>query len=134
MAASDNVVRSGLTPKFKDVNTLVNMLTYNHGPADAQILRGEKFQSTQHTLLFNPPIEEFSILLTSLSTHQSESVDALQGPSILIVTSGHGSIESDGQTHEAKEGSIFFIGAGTPVVMKSNEGHFVSYRAFCEVN
>jgi mannose-6-phosphate isomerase len=28
MALSDNVVRAGLTPKFKDVQTLCNMLTY----------------------------------------------------------------------------------------------------------
>jgi mannose-6-phosphate isomerase len=30
MAASDNVVRAGLTPKFKDVDTLVDMLTYEY--------------------------------------------------------------------------------------------------------
>jgi mannose-6-phosphate isomerase len=29
MACSDNVVRAGLTPKLKDVDTLVHMLTYN---------------------------------------------------------------------------------------------------------
>ena len=34
MAASDNVVRAGLTPKFKDVTTLVSMLTYNFAPID----------------------------------------------------------------------------------------------------
>lgn len=28
MALSDNVVRAGLTPKFKDVDVLCNMLTY----------------------------------------------------------------------------------------------------------
>jgi len=28
MAQSDNVVRAGLTPKFKDVDTLVAMLDY----------------------------------------------------------------------------------------------------------
>jgi mannose-6-phosphate isomerase len=28
MACSDNVVRVGLTPKFKDVDTLTAMLTY----------------------------------------------------------------------------------------------------------
>ena len=33
MATSDNVVRAGFTPKFKDVPTLVEMLTYEHGPA-----------------------------------------------------------------------------------------------------
>jgi len=28
MACSDNVVRAGFTSKFKDVDTLINMLTY----------------------------------------------------------------------------------------------------------
>lgn len=30
MAPSDNVIRSGLTPKFKDVNVLCQMLTYRY--------------------------------------------------------------------------------------------------------
>lgn len=30
MALSDNVVRAGLTPKFKDIDTLCNMLTYKY--------------------------------------------------------------------------------------------------------
>ena len=30
MAASDNVVRAGFTPKFKDVKNLVEMLTYSY--------------------------------------------------------------------------------------------------------
>lgn len=29
MATSDNVVRAGLTPKYRDVETLCSMLTYN---------------------------------------------------------------------------------------------------------
>jgi mannose-6-phosphate isomerase len=29
MATSDNVVRAGLTPKYRDVQTLCSMLTYN---------------------------------------------------------------------------------------------------------
>jgi len=33
MATSDNVVRAGLTPKYRDVNLLINMLTYESGPA-----------------------------------------------------------------------------------------------------
>ncbi len=32
MACSDNVVRAGLTPKFRDVDTLVSMLTYDMTP------------------------------------------------------------------------------------------------------
>lgn len=30
MITSDNVVRGGLTPKFKDVDTLTKMLAYSH--------------------------------------------------------------------------------------------------------
>jgi mannose-6-phosphate isomerase len=33
MACSDNVVRAGLTPKFKDVDNLVDMLSYSMGGA-----------------------------------------------------------------------------------------------------
>ena len=40
MSRSDNVVRSGLTPKFKDVETLVDMLTYDYGPGANKVLTG----------------------------------------------------------------------------------------------
>lgn len=33
MARSDNVVRAGLTPKYIDSQTLIEMLTYETGPA-----------------------------------------------------------------------------------------------------
>ena len=36
MAASDNVVRAGFTPKFKDVDNLVEMLTYSYESVDKQ--------------------------------------------------------------------------------------------------
>jgi len=38
MAASDNVVRAGFTPKFKDVETLVSMLEYKPGKPQVQNL------------------------------------------------------------------------------------------------
>src|SRR6266536_2509293 len=36
MAASDNVVRAGFTPKFKDVDTLISILTYSYAPISEQ--------------------------------------------------------------------------------------------------
>ena len=36
MAASDNVVRAGFTPKFKDVKNLVEMLTYSYESVEKQ--------------------------------------------------------------------------------------------------
>ncbi|KAH8043573.1 mannose-6-phosphate isomerase [Aureococcus anophagefferens] len=37
MACSDNVVRAGLTPKFKDVDVLCDMLSYGMGPPAEQV-------------------------------------------------------------------------------------------------
>ena len=146
MAASDNVVRSGLTPKFKDVDTLVNMLTYNHGPADAQILSGVPFKGSKVTTLYDPPIREFAVLKTELSlmTEKEDVTKGLNGPSLLIVTGGEGSIQVvDNTSTVAKKdeeeeeslvtGSVFFVGAGVSVLLKAGqEGSLTVYRAFCE--
>lgn len=63
MATSDNVVRAGLTPKFKDVNTLCSMLTYAAGTP--QLLAGVIAHSDTHgsTRVYAPPVEEFQVEL-----------------------------------------------------------------------
>ena len=146
MAASDNVVRSGLTPKFKDVETLVSMLTYNYGPANSQILVGAPYKSynTKQTLLYDPPIEEFSVLRTHLEgiNTSSEEYEGMDGPSILIVTDGNAIIEYEYSCHgheakrekmEAKNGYCFFIGAHVKVMLTSTSETSTMYRAFCAI-
>lgn len=55
MACSDNVVRAGLTPKQKDVNIRVDMLTNNMGkPTTTRGLAVD-----QCTTRYQPPVEEF---------------------------------------------------------------------------
>ena len=135
MAASDNVVRSGLTPKFKDVSTLVRMLTYNYTSPEAQILRGDPFDDCKRTVLYDPPIEEFSILRTNLKDGESEIVKAIAGPSVVIVTEGSGKIKyrENGaeQSQNADKGFVFFVAAGLDVELETRGENFVSYRAFC---
>ena len=126
MATSDNVVRSGLTPKFKDVETLVNMLTYNHGPVEKLILSGSKFG--KHSLMYDPPIAEFSVVKTSLMDGELEDMAGFKGPSILLVTEGSGSLDDECLS----QGDVFFIGANTPVSLKSDGDNLTVYRAFCE--
>ncbi|TPX64190.1 mannose-6-phosphate isomerase [Spizellomyces sp. 'palustris'] len=135
MAASDNVIRSGLTPKFKDVDTLVKCLTYNYGPADAQILHGDSYKGLKNTTLYDPPIQEFSILRTRLEKEQ-ETVEGIAGPSVLIVTEGNGKIEYSNNGTEtvldAITGYVFFISAGVAVTLTGlGDDPFTSYRAFC---
>jgi mannose-6-phosphate isomerase class I len=68
MACSDNVVRAGLTPKHKDVETLCSMLTYSCEPASEKRFHG--IQEDEYTLRFSPPIQDFSVAKISVSmTH-----------------------------------------------------------------
>ncbi|OAV92388.1 phosphomannose isomerase type I [Puccinia triticina 1-1 BBBD Race 1] len=134
MASSDNVVRAGLTPKLRDVPTLTDMLTYSYGPSASQLMKPDLFKSCKHTTLYDPPIEEFSVLLTKLSSGEQDQHPPINGPSILIVTQGSGTISVEGQEVTSKhEGQVYFIAAGMPVQISATQSSFVSYRAFVEV-
>ncbi|KAI8911623.1 mannose-6-phosphate isomerase [Gorgonomyces haynaldii] len=126
MAASDNVVRSGLTPKFKDVETLVEMLTYNYGPADAQIMPGAPVPGNPHLKLYDPPIDEFSIL--EIQSRGNAQVHGVKGPSILIVTEGNGFATVKGAKHELVKGSVWFVEANSLLQV---EGTLTGYQAYC---
>ncbi|KAF9167965.1 Mannose-6-phosphate isomerase [Actinomortierella ambigua] len=146
MAASDNVVRSGLTPKFKDVDVLVSMLTYQAKPSSDQLLSGTLCTPTGHSLLYDPPIEEFSIVLTKLDhANEMEMLRATEGPSIVLVTSGKGVLRSDksndnngNQGSEAtpfealvEPGHVYFVGANTPFTIEATDQEGVTiYTAF----
>jgi mannose-6-phosphate isomerase len=129
MATSDNVVRAGLTPKFKDVDVLISMLTYRYGSADSQKMTPVKMGD--HTLLYDPPIEEFSVALTKMEVNQTETHELLAGPSIIIATSGSGTlIGDDGKEHALDEGYIYFVGANTTLTAKTIDSNLQFYRAF----
>lgn len=59
MASSDNVVRAGLTPKFKDVETLCEMLSYVMESADCKIFQPVDENSV--TKLYAPPVQDFAV-------------------------------------------------------------------------
>ncbi|KAK5992164.1 Mannose-6-phosphate isomerase [Cladobotryum mycophilum] len=148
MAASDNVVRAGLTPKFKDVSTLVDMLTYNYAPIDEQkmiptdypyaTLNRTAYSSGSTVLLYDPPIEEFSVVRTLLTGQGAKATfDPLDGPSIIICTSGKGTISVGPTKHEIQEGYVFFVGSTAECVLESavgKEEDFTTYKAFCEID
>jgi len=136
MAASDNVVRAGLTPKFKDVETLVDMLTYTCKSANNQIVSGSPYLQSITTILYDPPIEEFSILCTTLSqnTIKSEVFEGVNGPSIILVTEGNGRIFYNENTFDACMGSVFFIGANTRITLETINTKTIFYRAYSELS
>lgn len=59
MACSDNVVRAGLTPKYKDVETLLAMLNYVGSSGTSKIFQPQAVD--EHTLLFAPSVDDFAV-------------------------------------------------------------------------
>ncbi|KAL2257001.1 hypothetical protein VTK26DRAFT_785 [Humicola hyalothermophila] len=148
MASSDNVVRAGFTPKFKDVDTLVDMLTYNYAPIDEQkmqpthypyaTLNRAGYSSGSEVTLYDPPIDEFSVVRTVLRGDKAKATfDPLDGPSIIICTAGKGRISVGPTVREISEGYVFFVGATAECVLESEgasaDDEFVTFKAFCEV-
>lgn len=148
MAASDNVVRAGLTPKFKDVSTLVDMLTYNYAPIEEQKmtpkeypyakLNRQAYSSGSSVLLYDPPIDEFSVARAQLRGPGAKATfEPLEGPSIVICTGGQGKISVGPTSEEMREGYVYFVGSTAECVLESTvegqEDDFIVFKAFCEV-
>lgn len=153
MAASDNVVRAGLTLKERDVDVLVEMLTYTSGGSYKQFMKPRPLfaddassgssSAPTATLVYDPPIDEFSVALTRLEAGQRQSQHGLQGPSIAIVTAGKGTLVARKASSEGadvilevnKPGKVFFLGAGINVDVVAAEDisePLTVYRAFVE--
>ncbi|KAG8950910.1 Mannose-6-phosphate isomerase [Tulasnella sp. 424] len=107
------------------------------GPADSQIMPPVKYRSTKATAIYDPPIEEFSVLLKAGG--DNETHESVKGPSILIVTGGSGRLvwtEKDGSQQEEsldKPGIVHFAGAGVALSLVAGEGGMTVYRAITEV-
>ncbi|THX77154.1 mannose-6-phosphate isomerase [Aureobasidium pullulans] len=146
MASSDNVVRAGFTPKFKDVDTLTDMLTYSYAPISEQkmsptdypfvTLNTTAYSSSSSATLYDPPIEEFSVVKTDLNKSGAKATfESIDGPSIIICTKGSGKISVGPKEEEIKEGYVYFVGATAKCVLESiGDESLVTFKAFCELN
>ncbi|KAJ1967831.1 Mannose-6-phosphate isomerase [Dispira parvispora] len=145
MATSDNVVRAGLTPKFKDVDVLLNMLTYEHGAVEKRIMRGEPTSDdpTAGFLVtkYDPPISEFTVLHIQAKTAGTENTMApVAGPSLLLVTQGSGRLSINHmksvESFELRPGFVYFIAADTSTTVerdRDSPDDLECYRAYCVV-
>lgn len=83
MANSDNVVRAGLTPKFKDVQTLTEILTYKTG-LPALIEEDKRLDES----IYETPAPEFEIRRISLKKEESHLFGQSGGPEIVLILKG----------------------------------------------
>lgn len=136
MANSDNVIRAGLTPKLKDIPNLVNGLTYKTSKVDKHMITPEPFQFGQYTTIYDPPIPEFTVLEVDIPQNDTSIHEALNGPSVAIVTGGFGSVGWDDGSDIVQlcAGSVVFIGANTQAIFRSKDQGMIMYRAFVAVS
>ncbi|KAG2595932.1 mannose-6-phosphate isomerase 1-like [Panicum virgatum] len=118
MATSDNVVRAGLTPKYRDVQTLCSMLTYRQ--AFPEILRGVPVQP--HVRRYTPPFDEFEVDSCLVPPGKLVVISPVPSPSIFLVMTGEGELQADSLSdgEKAKEGDVFFVPAYTEVKLSAS--------------
>ncbi|KAH9956794.1 mannose-6-phosphate isomerase [Russula dissimulans] len=133
MANSDNVIRAGLTPKLRDIPNLVDILTYAAAPASRHVVEPRPFSTSSASMLYDPPIPEFSVVSITLTPGQTEGHRAVHGPSIAIAAGGKGKLQWAGGSLDISRGEVIFVGADTAIDLLST-GHekLEIYRAFVE--
>ena len=123
MAASDNVVRAGLTPKPRDTSVLCSSLTYSTGAPP--ILKGEPLQ--EFVSRYDPAFAEFEVARIEIPAGKDTLLPPGGGAAVLLVTGEGGEAEITAtatplgdkgplrKTHSARKGDVLFIPAGTPL-------------------
>lgn len=124
MACSDNVVRAGLTPKFKDVSTLIDMLTYQDAPPT--IMEGSVIDD--YSVLYQPPADEFQLIKYNLPAGKTHKLPALKGPGMLLCLDGTGWISLSNPTSEGENenlplaaGRIYYVADSTALVVQAKK-------------
>lgn len=110
MACSDNVVRAGLTPKFKDVDNLVSMLTYSMG--GPTINAGTPAYGDERIMRYTPPTGEFEVMIITCNPGESITLPRTPVPAVFIVIEGSGSTDNeDGQRLVMRPGRSYLMPA-----------------------
>ncbi|NOX66971.1 MAG: mannose-6-phosphate isomerase, class I [Chlorobi bacterium] len=122
MANSDNVVRAGLTPKFKDVNTLLKILNYDKSKS---ILTPEKIGDI---INYSPPIDEFKIEKIGIEKKQQELSTNNQVEILLVIKGKITVFTGDNSNISFKKGEAFLIPAVVDQYTIESENSAVIFR------
>lgn len=141
MAASDNVVRAGLTPKFRDVDTLVDMLSYADGavrvlaPAagggegGAEGGGGPNNSASGGAAVYTyaPPVPEFVLRRLVVPPGGAARVPPGASAATLVVVAGAGALALDGAPDAERavavaEGGVWLLRAGRGATLSAPAG------------
>lgn len=129
MAISDNVLNAAFVPTGeRQTPDFVHALTFTSRDKDHWRLPHKPYPKSKngHTEMYDPPIEEFVVLGTRLEGTQQETLAAIDGPMIGIVTAGAVEVAVEGEVVELLEGSIIYVVPGTVVLIELAQAHGAS--------
>jgi len=101
MAASDNVLRGGLTPKHVDVPELLKVLDFR--PSPVPYLEPER--PLPGVEVFRPDVPDFVLTVVSADAASDGLSLPLSGPAIVLCTSGEVSLND----HRLERGHAFYV-------------------------
>ena len=107
MANSDNVIRAGITDKYKDIKAMLTRLSYHE---EGPVLTAGISESNAITT-YPTPAEEFVLENIQLPHNKSIHENKTKSPAILLTLSGKGTLASEQTKFSLQKGSVFFIGA-----------------------
>lgn len=144
MATSDNVIRAGLTPKYKDLPTLLSMLTYRTLPAADLIMKPQPYQPSTYpsSSVYYADVDEFSVFCTKVGpTVKKDSAPipipvVPKGPSIILCMKGEAIVSSNGKQITMSPGVVICTEPNAQLFAeKSDPGQdLILYQAFCKAD
>lgn len=126
MACSDNVVRAGLTPKFKDIETLIEMLDYQPLTIEQTKFAGKKL--SENVVQFDPkPVSPIDDFIVQEIRGQQGTIAALDRASVMIVISGQGTMKPGKVPFEPA--TVFLVDKETTIDFHADR-ELLAYRAY----
>lgn len=119
MASSDNVVRAGLTNKYKDVETLLKMLHFR--TAGVELISPMPSRDGNTAWRYPAPALEFFVELLSSSNSEAWALDN-KSAAMLFCFEGKGKLESDETQLAISTGEAVFVPAACPPVSLTSPG------------
>ncbi|MBA2465195.1 MAG: mannose-6-phosphate isomerase, class I [Nocardioidaceae bacterium] len=120
MAASDNVLRAGLTTKHVDVPELLAVTNFTPMPPPLWAANRLDPVGRRDATVLTPPVAEFELVVLHL---HDESTDLRTAPQVVLCLDGEVEVSSTADTTRVRKGSAVFVaGTETGVVVRGT-GH-----------
>ena len=123
MAASDNVLRAGLTVKHVDVPELIEVANFT--PMPPPLWSGTSAADLGDSTVFTPPVDEFELAVLRVHGHD---VPLREGPQLLLCLEGQLSASTNAGRLDLPAGSVVFVAGSEECVTVTGQGRLVVGR------